>query len=188
MWPWLQYKTAEEVVCGVRELDCMFAGTTKYGVDAITSHREGCVRAIRAISGKHLLHDSRVMIRKAYDMALCSSKICVSPWGYGEMAYRDYEALFAGCVLIKPDTSFVKTDPNILTADSVWFCKSDWSDLKDVVTNILDCWEETTALRIYNCKRMRQCYQASYVAAQYARLFHEAIRRYGNAQSDRQAN
>ncbi|MEZ5913575.1 MAG: glycosyltransferase [Paracoccaceae bacterium] len=41
------------------------------------------------------------------------SKICFSPFGYGEVCWRDYEAVAMGAVLMKPDMSHVETDPDI---------------------------------------------------------------------------
>jgi hypothetical protein len=41
------------------------------------------------------------------------SKVCFSPFGYGEVCWRDYEAIAAGAVLLKPDMSHIETDPDI---------------------------------------------------------------------------
>lgn len=41
------------------------------------------------------------------------SKVCFSPFGYGEVCWRDYEAVMAGAVLLKPDMSHIETDPDI---------------------------------------------------------------------------
>lgn len=37
----------------------------------------------------------------------------VSPYGWGEICYRDFEAALGGALLIKPDMSHIKTWPNI---------------------------------------------------------------------------
>ena len=44
------------------------------------------------------------------------SKICFSPFGYGEVCWRDYEAVLSGAVVLKPDMSHVETDPDIFVA------------------------------------------------------------------------
>ncbi|MCB1397422.1 MAG: glycosyltransferase family 1 protein [Rhodobacter sp.] len=41
------------------------------------------------------------------------SKICFSPFGYGEVCWRDYEAVAGGAVLLKPDMSHIETAPDI---------------------------------------------------------------------------
>ena len=40
-----------------------------------------------------------------YYREMCGSRICVSPFGYGEICWRDFEAILCGCLLIKPDMS-----------------------------------------------------------------------------------
>lgn len=42
----------------------------------------------------------------------------LSPFGWGEVCYRDFEAAIGGAVLIKPDMSHVETWPNIFTDKS----------------------------------------------------------------------
>jgi hypothetical protein len=41
------------------------------------------------------------------------SKVCFSPFGYGEVCWRDYEAVMTGAVLLKPDMSHIETEPDI---------------------------------------------------------------------------
>ena len=66
------------------------------------------------------------------------SKICISPFGYGEVCWRDYEAALTGAALVKPDMSHVETDPDIFIpwetyAPVAW----DLSDFADVVQRLL---------------------------------------------------
>lgn len=41
------------------------------------------------------------------------AKVCFSPFGYGEVCWRDYEAVMAGAVLLKPDMGHIETCPDI---------------------------------------------------------------------------
>jgi hypothetical protein len=66
------------------------------------------------------------------------SKVCLSPFGYGEVCWRDYEAVLTGAVLIKPDMSHIATDPDIFIpwetyAPVAW----DLSDFPDVLHRLL---------------------------------------------------
>lgn len=66
------------------------------------------------------------------------SKVCLSPFGYGEVCWRDYEAVLTGAVLVKPDMSHIATDPDIFIpwetyAPVAW----DLSDFPDVVHRLL---------------------------------------------------
>ncbi len=42
--------------------------------------------------------------------------ISISPFGFGEYCFRDFETLAAGAVLAKPDVSHIRTFPDILEA------------------------------------------------------------------------
>lgn len=44
---------------------------------------------------------------------MARSKIGFSPFGYGEVCWRDYESVMAGAVLLKPDMSHIETAPDI---------------------------------------------------------------------------
>lgn len=48
-----------------------------------------------------------------YYAELGDSKIVLSPFGWGEICFRDFEALCAGALLMKPDLSHMDTWPNI---------------------------------------------------------------------------
>lgn len=66
------------------------------------------------------------------------SKLCISPFGYGEVCWRDYEAALTGAVLVKPDMSHVETDPDIFIAWETYAPVAwDLSDLADVVQRLL---------------------------------------------------
>jgi hypothetical protein len=51
--------------------------------------------------------------RRGFMRELRKSKICFSPFGYGEICIRDFEAVAAGAVLLKPDMAHLETDPDI---------------------------------------------------------------------------
>jgi hypothetical protein len=51
--------------------------------------------------------------QKRYYKELYDSKIVLSPFGWGEVCFRDFEAVIAGALLFKPDMSHLKTWPDI---------------------------------------------------------------------------
>lgn len=68
-----------------------------------------------------------------YYQEMLTSKICVSPFGYGEICWRDFEAVLCGCLVVKPDMSHVETAPNLFQAGVTYApVKWDFSDLADV--------------------------------------------------------
>lgn len=46
--------------------------------------------------------------KRQYFAELYQSKICFSPFGYGEVCWRDFEAMSCGSLLLKPDMSHLK--------------------------------------------------------------------------------
>tara|TARA_A100001035_G_scaffold279993_1_gene283415 strand:- start:706 stop:1848 length:1143 start_codon:yes stop_codon:yes gene_type:complete len=61
---------------------------------------------------------------KKYIDECCEIYGLLSPFGWGEICYRDYEAIMCGNILIKPDMSHLSTWPNIYGDDC--YLKLDW--------------------------------------------------------------
>ena len=70
----------------------------------------------------------------AYMRELAQSKMCFSPFGYGEVCWRDYEAVFSGALLIKPDMSHMVTMPDVFVPNETYVpIRWDFEDLPEVV-------------------------------------------------------
>src|SRR5690606_4778495 len=50
---------------------------------------------------------------KRYFLELGLSKITLSPFGWGEVCFRDYEAIACGSLLVKPEMAHLETSPDI---------------------------------------------------------------------------
>lgn len=83
--------------------------------------RAPVVDKLQAMSSKmkSVAPSSRVSQAEYYD-EMRSSKICVSPFGYGELCWRDFEAVICGCLLVKPDMAHLQTTPNIFAAGQTY--------------------------------------------------------------------
>lgn len=51
-----------------------------------------------------------------FNYELRNSRITLSPFGWGELCLRDFEAIGSGSLLLKPDMSHVETWPDVFTA------------------------------------------------------------------------
>lgn len=72
--------------------------------------------------------------RSQYLEEMSESLVCFSPFGYGEICWRDFEAVAYGAVLVKPDVSHLQIEPAffkpwITYVPIAW----DFSDLKHVM-------------------------------------------------------
>ena len=84
-----------------------------------------------------MISNKRVTTEEYY-REMISSKICVSPFGYGEICWRDFEAIICGCLLVKPDISHVETNPDVFRPYETYVpVKWDFSDLEEKCTHYL---------------------------------------------------
>jgi len=93
--------------------------------------REHALSACEPFSGKGIVTFQSVGKRR-YMNELAQSHICFSPFGYGEVCWRDYEAIMCGALLLKPDMSHLQTDPDIFVPYETYVPVAwDFSDLSD---------------------------------------------------------
>ncbi|MBV8884481.1 MAG: glycosyltransferase family 1 protein [Chroococcidiopsidaceae cyanobacterium CP_BM_RX_35] len=102
--------------------------------------RKDVTPKLQAMTPKYrvLLPNQRVA-QKEYYKELLRSKICVSPFGYGEICWRDFEAVLCRCLLVKPDMSHIKTEPDIFVPYKTYVpVKWDYSDLEEKCSHYLE--------------------------------------------------
>ena len=77
--------------------------------------------------------------RREYFSEMEQSIVTVSPFGWGEMCYRDFEAFLSGCALVKPSMSHLETWPNFYQ-DGVTYLSHNWDleDLSNLVERIYE--------------------------------------------------
>jgi hypothetical protein len=81
---------------------------------------------------------SRRVSPEEYYEEMIRSKICVSPFGYGEICWRDFEAILCRCLLVKPDMSHVETNPDIFRPYETYVpVLWDFSDLEEKLSYYL---------------------------------------------------
>ena len=75
----------------------------------------------------------RVPTKRFYS-ELRQSKLCFSPFGYGEICWRDFEAMCTGALLIKPDVSHLCLSQKFFISRETYIPVSwDFRDLNNVV-------------------------------------------------------
>ena len=93
---------------------------------------------------------------------LSKSKICISPYGLGERVDDDTKANLCETIVIKPICDYVYDYFNTFTSEKfnkhhkvnftscIVYCKSDYSDLLDVIKKVLDNYD-------YYLNRVKKC-------------------------------
>lgn len=107
------------------------------GIPWYTAMRKAAAAAVQRIEGVTLTPPGRVSVRMFLD-EMRESKLCWSPFGYGELCWRDVEAFLTGAVLIKPDMGHLETRPGLFVPGETYLpVKWDFSDLEQVVRTAL---------------------------------------------------
>lgn len=137
-----------------RPIPAQFRGTIVYGNPEsrehalITNHRRLACNLVQSFPGGR--GSDKGLGRVAYFDELFQTKAVVSPWGFGELCYRDFEAMLAGCVLVKPTSKHVLSWPYIFGDDQYVACKPDYSDLHEKLQQVVDHWDDYSEMRRRN--------------------------------------
>lgn len=145
-----------------RELDVFFAGNIHYqdsryvkSGELISAHRKKCIDIMESLHHLEVVAiPERSLESDVYQTAVYNSKIIVSPWGWGEACHRDYEAILAGCMLIKPQCDFVQSACNIFNTDYCIWTQPDFSDLQLQIETALDNWDASRKQRYRNRQQL----------------------------------
>tara|TARA_B100001094_G_scaffold255129_1_gene254010 strand:- start:703 stop:1716 length:1014 start_codon:yes stop_codon:yes gene_type:complete len=102
-----------------------------------TKHRKGSWDVLREIDQSYNIV-ARTLTPPEFANCMRNSKIGLSPFGMGELCYRDLEFIQYGCLLIKPDMNKVITEPDFFKPMETYVpVKPDWSDLNETIKKVL---------------------------------------------------
>lgn len=90
--------------------------------------------------------DTRPLPREDYLLELREARVGISPFGYGEVCFRDFEIILAGAALLKPDMSHLQTWPP-LYVDNVTYAAHRW-DLQDLKGRLEELLSSKSRLEI----------------------------------------
>jgi len=133
-----QYPKLLQDVNGSRSYDFMFKGTRKYSRNTISVHREKIGEKLDHMAHLKSVLQGRVSIPE-YKRQMTQSKIVVSPFGWGEIGVRDFEAWIYGAALMKPDMSHMETWPDVFIPFETYYPISwNFDNLETGVKQLLD--------------------------------------------------
>ena len=106
------------------------------------NHRKGAWDELSKIEDKYTIVKGQSTPQQFVE-TMKRSKIGISPFGMGELCYRDIELVQWGCLLIKPDINKVITKPDFFKPMETYVpVKPDWSDLNEVIEKILNNFKD----------------------------------------------
>jgi len=150
-----------------RDIDICFYGTTDYNRDSLTMHRKKCIEEMGKLKNCNAVYSNkRIKGKYKYVDTMVGSKISVSPWGLGAKCYRDFESIYAGSILLKPDTSFVRDRVDLYNLDNKYYitCKLDYSDLQEKVDWVKTNWDDLKDFRESARNRLLEYHKKESVA------------------------
>lgn len=117
--------------------------------------RDAAVRAVVALGDVCTPHapTDRVPQAAYYDEML-RARLCVSPFGFGELCWRDFEAILSGCLLVKPDMGHVTTEPDLFVPGETYVPVDwDYGNLREACRPYLE--DETLRRRVAETARRK---------------------------------
>ena len=139
-----------------RDIDISFIGKTHYGDLTLNRHRNRAVESLTKLDPTKFnvycavtkTQTVKAYTKKRFYEIMLRSKVVLSPWGYGEVCVRDFEAMLAGAIVIKPDMSHLTTIPDFYRANETYIpCRRDFSDIEDLLDRVVNNWEGFRAMR-----------------------------------------
>ena len=123
---------------GKRDIDvnCRFNAYSGW----CNTHRMESAKVIDSMSDRYnvVVSENKIPMDD-YFLELERSKILFSPFGWGAMCPKDYEAFLKGCLLIKPVIDHINIFPNVLIPYETYVpVKWDLSDLDEKITYYLE--------------------------------------------------
>ena len=111
--------------------------TATTGSPWFAAMRQHAEKSVKSLSGLQIKTQPGVPL-KQYFKELYHSKTCFSPFGAGEVCWRDIEAMMTGSVLVKPDMSHLAIEPDIFIPNETYVPVAwDYSDLAEKVLPLL---------------------------------------------------
>jgi hypothetical protein len=149
-WMPARYPSWEQPDRASKQLDLFLRTTSDMGRPTVSFHRQEMVRVLQEAAQRNgwtaSINGPRLS-RKAFERAMASSRIMPSPFGWGEIGVRDFEAIFNGAVLLKPHMRHMRTWPDIfIEGETFEALEWDYADLESQVVALLADEDRQTRL------------------------------------------
>ncbi|GAB4376972.1 MAG: hypothetical protein Kow00121_25180 [Elainellaceae cyanobacterium] len=121
------------------DLFCHVSYGPRNNLEWYGQHRIEAIGALQRLASDYRLSvsgdytgEKRAISSRQYFADIKQSRIVVSPFGWGEITLRDYEAACYGCLLIKPDVEHIDVAPDIFIPGETYIpVRWDFADLEE---------------------------------------------------------
>ena len=160
-WPMPRFKSITRPASAPRPIDLSLRAGTTYQFAAPSFHRREAKRLVAEIAqqqpGYTIQYEGKLPL-SAYMQEIANSRIAPSPFGLGEICWRDFEIMLGGSLLFKPDMDHLETWPDFFEKD-VTYVAHNW-DFSDFQTKTLDLLQNPA-----RCQQIAQAAQTRYQAS-----------------------
>lgn len=123
--------------------------------------RQEALDASRALPGTVKVINAGLVSQDRFFEEMRQSRLCFSPFGYGEVCWRDFEAMFSGSLLLKPDMSHLDCYPEAFVPYETYVPLAwDLSDFQDKVLHYLAHPDESRRITRNAFQRLRTYFEA----------------------------
>ena len=106
-------------------------------------YRRRVIDQMGRLGGRFTVTGTERISSQAYWKEMRRSRIAFSPFGWGEVCLRDFEAVCSGALLLKPSMAHIETRPNIYSENETYIAVEwDLSDLEEKCARCLEHPEE----------------------------------------------
>lgn len=138
-WPLASYQI-RPVTTSLTKRSLAVSYRVSHRNQAIVDYQRNTVRDILARLAKvYPIHYNGSITHRAFSQEIRNAIMMPSPFGWGEICYRDFEAFQVGAVLLKPSMDHMETWPDYFQPDVTYLPFAwDFSDFESKVRDVLD--------------------------------------------------
>ncbi len=176
-------------IAASREIDLHARFESSKGTEWYVRMRQECKDKALELEGRFRVACRGHVPRRQFRKELRASRMCFSPFGYGPVCWRDFEAMACGTLLLKQDMSYARlARPFFVPNETYVPLEWDLSDLEEKVSYYATHHQEREAIVRNAHATLRQCLDEEWFVADMAPLWrllgfapqaaaHEAARR-----------
>jgi hypothetical protein len=139
--PWANYRLQSTPASALRQLDVSYRASVHRAQATVDFQRQETTRRLvdMATRTRHRIVHHGKLPYDEYRAEMQKTRIVPSPFGWGEVCFRDFECFLSGATLLKPDMSHLETwpayyKPSVTYVPYAW----DFSDFEEKVIGLLE--------------------------------------------------
>ena len=168
-------------MCAIYNAKHGYSEEHKYRNDLFyTRHRDGAWNILNDMKSKYDIRTAKLPFEE-YIKVLYNCKLSLSPFGMGEVCFRDFECMQYGTVIVKPSMNMVRTKPNIYVDDETYISVNlDWSNLKEKTDKVLGNFKKYS----YIVNNFRESFEKEYTLEKLCLHWYDMFKNLDNIEED----